>query len=245
MGEFLKGRVALVTGASRGIGRAIALAIAREGAHVIAVARTTGGLEELDDEVKAASGTASLVPLDLRKPEGIDQLGAVVFERWKKLDILIGNAGILGGLSPLGHIEPKSWDEVMAVNITANWRLIRAFDPLLRQSDAGRAVFVTSAAAYKVLAYWGPYSVSKAALEALVKTYAAETATTSIKVNLLNPGPVRTRMRAQAMPGEDPQTLTSPEAVAEAVLPLIGKELKQSGEIFDFYDGAVHKRKSG
>jgi NAD(P)-dependent dehydrogenase (short-subunit alcohol dehydrogenase family) len=245
MSEFLKGRVALVTGASRGIGRAIALAIAREGAHVIAVARTTGGLEELDDEVKAASGTASLVPLDLRKPEGIDQLGAVVFERWKKLDILIGNAGILGGLSPLGHIEPKTWDEVMAVNVTANWRLIRAFDPLLRQSDAGRAVFVTSAAAYKVLAYWGPYSVSKAALEALVKTYAAETATTSIKANLLNPGPVRTRMRAQAMPGEDPQTLTSPEAVAEAVLPLIGKELKQSGEIFDFYDGAVHKRKSG
>jgi NAD(P)-dependent dehydrogenase (short-subunit alcohol dehydrogenase family) len=245
MGEFLKGRVALVTGASRGIGRAIALAMAREDAHVIAVARTTGGLEELDDEVKAAGGTASLVPLDLRKPEGIDQLGAVVFERWKKLDILIGSAGILGGLSPLGHIEPKTWDEVMAVNVTANWRLIRAFDPLLRQSDAGRAVFVTSAAAYKALAYWGPYSVSKAALEALVKTYAAETATTSIKANLLNPGPVRTRMRAQAMPGEDPLTLTSPEAVAEAVLPLIGKELKQSGEIFDFYDGAVHKRKSG
>jgi NAD(P)-dependent dehydrogenase (short-subunit alcohol dehydrogenase family) len=245
MGEFLKGRVALVTGASRGIGRAIALAMAREGAHVIGVARTTGGLEEFDDEVKAAGGTASLVPLDLRKPEGLDQLGAVVFERWKKLDILIGNAGILGRLSPLGHIEPKTWDEVMAVNVTANWRLIRAFDPLLRQSDAGRAVFVTSAAAYKLLAYWGPYSVSKAALEAMIKTYAAETATTAIRVNLLNPGPVRTHMRAQAMPGEDPQTLPSAEAVAEAFLPLAGKELKQSGEIFDFQDGRIHPRKSG
>ncbi|HYM99578.1 MAG TPA: SDR family NAD(P)-dependent oxidoreductase [Aestuariivirgaceae bacterium] len=245
MGEFLKGRVALVTGASRGIGRAIALAMAREGAHVIGVARTTGGLEELDDEVKAAGGTASLVPLDLRKPEGLDQLGAVVFERWKKLDILVGNAGVLGRLSPLGHIEPKIWDEVMTVNVTANWRLIRAFDPLLRQSDGGRAVFVTSAAAYKLSAYWGPYSVSKAALEALVKTYAAETATTAIRVNLLNPGPVRTHMRAQAMPGEDPQTLPPARAVAEAFLPLAGKELKQSGEIFDFHDGRIHQREYG
>ena len=151
-----KGRVALVTGASRGIGRAIALALAKGGAHVVALARTTGGLEELDDDIKTAGGTASLVPLDLRKPEAIDQLGAVVFERWKKLDILVGNAGVLGRLSPLGHVEPKTWDEVMAVNVTANWRLIRSFDPLLRQSDAGRAVFVTSAAAFKLLAYWGP-----------------------------------------------------------------------------------------
>jgi NAD(P)-dependent dehydrogenase (short-subunit alcohol dehydrogenase family) len=238
----LKGRVALVTGASRGIGRAMALALARQGAHVVALARTTGGLEALDDDVKQAGGTASLVPLDLRKPEGIDQLGAIVFERWKKLDILVGNAGVLGRLSPLGHIEPKTWDEVLAVNITANWRLIRSFDPLLRQSDAGRAVFVTSAAAYKLLAYWGPYSVSKAALEALAKTYAAETVKTSVRVNLLNPGPVRTRMRAQAMPGENPEVLPAPETVAEAFLPLVSAELKDTGEVFDYEGGQLRRR---
>jgi NAD(P)-dependent dehydrogenase (short-subunit alcohol dehydrogenase family) len=237
-----KGRVALVTGASRGIGRAIALALAKGGAHVVALARTTGGLEELDDDIKTAGGTASLVPLDLRKPEAIDQLGAVVFERWKKLDILVGNAGVLGRLSPLGHVEPKTWDEVMAVNVTANWRLIRSFDPLLRQSDAGRAVFVTSAAAFKLLAYWGPYSVSKAALEALVKTYAAETVKTAVRVNLLNPGPVRTRMRAQAMPGEDLLSLPGPEAVAAAFLPLVAPALRETGEVFDFDSGRVQRR---
>jgi len=240
----LKGRVALVTGASRGIGRAMALALAGHGAHVVALARTTGGLEELDDDIKKAGGTASLVPLDLRKAEGIDQLGAIVFERWRKLDILVGNAGVLGRLSPLGHVEPKVWDEVMAVNVTANWRLIRSFDPLLRQSDAGRAVFVTSAAAFKLLAYWGPYSVSKAALEALVKTYAAETVKTSVRVNLLNPGPVRTRMRAQAMPGEDPMSLPEPEAVGEAVLGLVSPELLETGEVFDFESGRVQRRGS-
>jgi NAD(P)-dependent dehydrogenase (short-subunit alcohol dehydrogenase family) len=242
MSQTLEHRIALVTGASRGIGRSIAQALARRGAHVVAVARTRGGLEELDDEIRAINGTASLVPLDLRHPEGLDQLAKVVFERWKKLDILVGNAGILGILSPLGHIEPKTWDEVMLVNVTANWRLIRAFDPLLRLSDAGRAIFVTSAAVYKLLAYWGPYSVSKAALEALVKTYAAETVTTPVKVNLLNPGPVRTRMRAQAFPGEDPESLTPPEAIAEAVLPLVAMELDQSGSIFDFIDGRLQPR---
>ena len=240
----LKERVALVTGASRGIGRAMAVALAKRGAHVVALARTSGGLEELDDEIKKSGGTASLVPLDLRKPEGIDQLGAIVFERWKKLDILVGNAGVLGRLSPLGHIEPRVWDEVMAVNLTANWRLIRSFDPLLRQSDAGRAVFVTSAAAFKLLAYWGPYSVSKAALEALVKTYAAETVKTPVRVNLLDPKPVRTRMRAQAMPGEDPMSLPDPEAVAEAFLPLVSPELRETGEVFDFDGGRVQRRPS-
>ena len=240
----LKGRVALVTGASRGIGRAMALALAKHGAHVVALARTTGGLEELDDDIKRAGGTASLVPLDLRKAEGIDQLGGIVFERWKKVDILVGNAGVLGQLSPLGHIEPKTWDEVMAVNVTANWRLIRSFDPLLRQSDAGRAVFLTSAAAFKLLAFFGPYSVSKAALEALVKTYAAETVKTAVRVNLLNPGPVRTRMRAQAMPGEDPMSLPVPEAVAEAFLPLVSPELRATGEVFDFDGGRVQQRGS-
>jgi len=208
----------------------------------VALARTTGGLEELDDEIKAAGGTASLVPLDLGNPEGIDQLGAVVFERWKKLDILVGNAGVLGRLSPLGHVEPKTWDEVMALNVTANWRLIRSFDPLLRQSDAGRAVFVTSAAAFKLLAYWGPYSVSKAALEALVKTYAAETVKTAVRVNLLNPGPVRTRMRAQAMPGEDPLSLPTPEAVAQAFLPLVAPGPGETGEVFDFENGRLQRR---
>jgi NAD(P)-dependent dehydrogenase (short-subunit alcohol dehydrogenase family) len=242
MTESLTGRVALITGASRGIGRAMALALAQTGAHVVAIARTAGGLEELDDEIRKTGGTASLVPMDLQKFDGLDQLAAVVFERWKKLDILIGNAGILGRLSPLGHIEPKLWDDVLAVNVTANWRLIRAFDPLLRQSDAGRAVFVTSAAAHKLLAYWGPYSVSKAALEALAKTYAAETATTAVKVNLLDPGPVRTRMRAQAMPGEDPQTLPMPEAVAAAFIPLVGKELTESGGIFVFHNGQMQRR---
>ena len=240
----LKERVALVTGASRGIGRAMALALAKRGAHVVALARTTGGLEELDDAIKKSGGSASLVPLDLRKPEGIDKLGAIVFERWKKLDILVGNAGVLGRLSPLGHIEPRVWDEVMAVNVTANWRLIRSFDPLLRQSDAGRAVFVTSAAAFKLLAYWGPYSVSKAALEALVKTYAAETVKTAVRVNLLDPKPVRTRMRAQAMPGEDPLSLPEPEAVAEAFLPLVSPELRETGEVFDFGGGRVQLRPS-
>jgi NAD(P)-dependent dehydrogenase (short-subunit alcohol dehydrogenase family) len=238
----LSGRIALVTGASRGIGRALALAMAGEGAHVVAVARTTGALEELDDDIKSAGGSASLVPMDLRKPDGIDQLGGVVFERWKRLDILVGNAGVLGRLSPLGHIEPKTWDEVMAVNVTANWRLIRSFDPLLRQSEAGRAVFVTSGAARTIFAYWGPYAVSKAALETLAKTYAAETVKTAIKVNLLNPGPIRTRMRAQAMPGEDPNSLPPPEAVAEAFLPLVLPSQKESGLIYDFDQGQLRRR---
>jgi NAD(P)-dependent dehydrogenase (short-subunit alcohol dehydrogenase family) len=238
----LHGRIALVTGASRGIGRALALAMAGEGAHVVAVARTTGALEELDDDIKSAGGSASLVPMDLRKPDGIDQLGGVVFERWKRLDILVGNAGVLGRLSPLGHIEPKTWDEVMAVNVTANWRLIRSFDPLLRQSEAGRAVFVTSGAARTIYAYWGPYAVSKAALETLAKTYAAETVKTAIKVNLLNPGPIRTRMRAQAMPGEDPNSLPPPEAVAEAFLPLVLPSQKESGLIYDFDQGQLRQR---
>jgi NAD(P)-dependent dehydrogenase (short-subunit alcohol dehydrogenase family) len=242
MAGQLNGRIALVTGASRGIGRALALAMAREGAHVVAVARTVGALEELDDDIKSVGSSASLVPMDLRKPDGIDQLGGIVFERWKRLDILVGNAGVLGTLSPLGHVEPKTWDEVMAVNVTANWRLIRSFDPLLRQSEAGRAVFVTSGAARTIYAYWGPYAVSKAALEALAKTYAAETVKTAIKVNLLNPGPIRTRMRAQAMPGEDPDSLPPPEAVAEAFLPLVLPSQKESGLIYDFDQGQLKQR---
>jgi NAD(P)-dependent dehydrogenase (short-subunit alcohol dehydrogenase family) len=242
MAGRLSGRVALVTGASRGIGYAVASAIAAEGAHVVALARTVGGLEELDDAIRIAGGTATLVPADLRDYPALDRLGAALFERFGKLDVFIGNGGILGRLTPLAHVDPKLWDEVMAVNVTANWRLIRSLDLLLRQSDSGRALFVTSGVARRVPAYWGPYAVSKAALEALVKTYAAETATTNLRVNLVSPGPVRTRMRAEAMPGEDPESLPPPEAVAAALLPLLDPALTVTGAIFDLRDGQFRER---
>jgi NAD(P)-dependent dehydrogenase (short-subunit alcohol dehydrogenase family) len=230
----LENRIAVVTGASRGIGRAAALALARQGAHVIALARTQGALEELDDEIKAVGASATLVPADIKDFAALDRLGAAIHERWGRLDILIGNAGTLGRLSPLGHIEPKSWDEVMAVNVTANWRLIRSLDPLLRKSDDGRAIFVTSGLAYKTFAYWGSYSVSKAALEALVKTYAAEIATTGITANMFSPGPTRTRMRAEAMPGEDPETLPSAEEVAEQLVQMCLPGFKDNGVIYKY-----------
>lgn len=230
----LEGRVAVVTGASRGIGRAAALALAREGAHVIAVARTQGALEELDDEIGTAGGTATLVPVDLRDVSAVDRLGAALNERWGRLDILIGNAGMLGGLSPLGHVDPKTWETVMAVNVTANWRLIRSLDPLLRASEAGRAIFVTSGAATSHRAYWGTYAVSKAALNALALTYAAETVTTAIRVMLVNPGPLRTRMRAAAMPGEDADTLRTPEDLAPNVVRLAMPDWAETGKLYDF-----------
>jgi NAD(P)-dependent dehydrogenase (short-subunit alcohol dehydrogenase family) len=192
MEKPLANRLAVVTGASRGIGRAAAIALAKAGAHVVAIARTQGALEELDDEVRAAGSSATLVPLDLKDYAAIDRLGAALNERWGKLDILLGNAGLLGEIAPLTHLDQPVWDAVMAVNVTANWRLIRSLDPLLQKSDAGRAIFLSSGAAHKCPAYWGPYSVSKAALEALVRTYAAETATTPIRVMLVNPGPLRT-----------------------------------------------------
>jgi len=242
MAGRLAGRIALVTGASRGIGFAIARTIAAEGAHVVALARTVGGLEELDDAIRSGGGTATLVPADLKDYPALDRLGAALFERFRKLDILIGNSAILGKLTPLAHADPKLWDEVMAVNVTANWRLIRSLDLLLRQSDNGRAIFVTSGAARRFIAYWGPYAVSKAALEALVKTYAAETLTTNLRVNLVNPGIVRTRMRAEAMPGEDPSTLPPPEVVAEALLPLLDPALTTTGANFDLRGGVFHER---
>ncbi len=235
----LKGRVAVVTGASRGIGRAVALELARHGAHVIAVARTVGALEDLDDAIKAMGGAATLVPIDLKDYPAIDRLGGAIFERWGKLDILIGNAGILGPLSPLGHVEPKAFDEVMAVNVTANWRLIRSLDPLLRESDAGRALFVSSGAAHKALAYWGPYSMSKAALQALMSTYANETLTTNIRTMLINPGPLRTRMRAEAMPGEDPLSLRTPEELAPEILRFALPSSMDHGAIYDYPTGKV------
>jgi len=230
----LTGRIALLTGASRGIGAATALALARAGAHVVAVARTIGGLEELDDAIRAVGGTATLVPLDLTDTDGIIRLAAALLQRYQRLDVLIGNAGLVGPSSPLDHVQPKDWEEVMAVNVTANWHLIRAMDALLRRSDAGRAVFISSGAAHNMRAYRGPYSVSKAALEALARTYAAETVSTAVRVNLVNPGPTRTRMRAQVMPGEDPMTLPPPEAVAEKIVALCLPDFTETGRLYDF-----------
>ena len=237
MSKRLADRLAVITGASRGIGRDVALTLAREGAHVILMARTEGGLEEVDDEIRAAGGTATLVPADLKDHDALDRLGASLFERWGKLDILVGNAGLLGQLSPLGHIEPKVWDEVMSVNVTANWRLIRSLDPLLQQSDAGRAVFVTSGAAVNCRPFWGLYSASKAALEVLVRTYAAEVDSGTVRANLLNPGPVRTAMRAKAVPGEDPATLPSPGEVAETVVQLVEPGCSENGAVYDYPTG--------
>jgi len=239
MSPSLSGKIALVTGASRGIGHATALALARAGAHVVAVARTVGGLEELDDAIRAGGGSATLVPLDLKDSEGIVRLGAALTERYRRLDILVANAGILGPLSPLGHVEPKAWDEVIAVNVTANWHLVRVMDMLLRLSAAGRVVFVSSGVGATPRAYWGPYAISKAALDALARTYAAETATTSVRVNLFNPGPTRTRMRAAAMPGEDPMSLKTAEPVAEKILELCDPEFQETGRVYDYRQGRL------
>jgi NAD(P)-dependent dehydrogenase (short-subunit alcohol dehydrogenase family) len=234
MDKPLNGRIAVVTGASRGIGRAAALALAQAGAHVVALARTQGGLEELDDAIRAGGGTATLVPLDLKDFDALDRLGAAIHERWGKLDIFLGNAGILGELAPITHIDQPVWDAVMGINVTANWRLIRSLDPLLRASDAGRAIFLSSAAAHKCTAYWGPYSISKAALEALARTYAAETASTPVRVMLVNPGPLRTAMRHAAMPGEDPMTLKTPEDLSPHLVRLAAPDWTETGKIYDF-----------
>src|ERR1700744_4940215 len=234
--KSLEGRIALVTGASRGIGRAAAIALGAAGAHVICVARTVGGLEETDDEIQKVGGTATLVPMNLRDFEAIDRLGASIYERWGRLDALFANAGVLGMLTPVAHLEPKTFLEVMEVNLTANWRLIRSLDPLLRQSDAGRALFVTSGAAAKHTPYWGGYAMSKAALESLVLTYAAECEGTALKVNLLNPGPIRTAMRAKTMPGEERGALKPPEDVAPLIVELLSPSNSQNGARINFQD---------
>lgn len=230
----LENRLALITGASRGIGRAVALAMAAEGAHVILVARTVGALEEVDDEIQKIGGKTTLVPLDLKDLDAIDRLGGMIYERWGKLDILVGNAGLLGILTPVNHIEPKEWDQVLAVNVTANYRLIRSMDPLLRRSDAGRAIFVTSGAADKCKPFWGIYSATKAALNSIVKTWAHENEKTPMRINLVSPGPVATAMRAKAMPGEDPATLPRPAELAPLFLELASPDYDRTGEIVAF-----------
>jgi NAD(P)-dependent dehydrogenase (short-subunit alcohol dehydrogenase family) len=239
MDKPLASRIALITGASRGIGHAVARALARDGVHIVAVARTVGGLEELDDIIKQDGGTATLVPLDLADLDGLARLGAALNERYGKLDVMVGNAGVLGPASPLGHIEPKQWTDVMAINVTANFQLIRCMEPLLRNSDAGRAVFISSGAASNARAYIGPYSASKAALEILVRTWAAEVATTPIRANLFNPGPIRTRMRASLMPGEDPMTLDTPEQVAEFVVPMCLPSWTENGKLYNYPSRSV------
>lgn len=233
----LTGRIALVTGASRGIGYFVAKKLAAAGAHVVAVARTVGGLEELDDEIKAerartGKGEATLVPLDLTDMAGIDRLGGAIHDRWKKLDILVANAGMLGIISPIGHVEAKTFEKVMNVNVNSTWRLIRSVDPLLRFSDAGRAVVVTSSLAHSALPFWAPYAASKAAAEALMRSWSQETVSMPLRVNAFDPGRTRTAMRAQAMPGEDPKTVPHPSETAEHIMPLVDPALTETGKIY-------------
>ena len=233
MAGRLEGRIALITGASRGIGAAVAERFAAEGAQVILVARTQAGLEEVDDAIRRASDgarSATLVPLDLADGDAIDRLGGGIAQRFGRLDILVGNAGLLGTLTPLVQIDPAEWNEVIAINLTANWRLVRAVEPLLRASDAGRAIFVTSGVS-RGRAFWGTYAVTKAALEAMAKIWAQEMESTDLRINLINPGPVRTKMRGKAYPGEDPMTLRPPEAVTEAFVALAEKSCRRHGEV--------------
>ena len=231
----LANKIALVTGASRGIGRATAVALAEAGAHIICLARTTGALEELDDEIKSKGGSATLVPCDLKDFDALDRLGATIYERWGKLDIFVANAGILGPISPLAHVDIKKFETVMAINVTANWRLIRSLDTLLTASDAGRAIFISSGAAHSAKAYWGTYAISKAALEIMARTYADEVSGISnTKVMIVNPGPLRTRMRQDAMPGEDPETLRTPDDLAPHIVKLASQDWKETGKLYDF-----------
>lgn len=229
----LEGRIALVTGASRGLGRAVALAFARDGAHVLLLARSETRLGLVDDEIRAAGGRASLIPLDLADGPAIDALGPSLYQRFGRLDVLVGNAAILGPLSPLPHVASDHWNRMITINLTANWRLIRTLDPLLRRSDSGRVIFVTSSVGHDPRAYWAPYSVSKAGLENLALTYALETSATPIKVNVVDPGAMATRMRAEAYPGEDQATLPKPEALAETFVRLALPEATTTGKIVE------------
>ena len=234
-GNRLAGRVALITGASRGIGAAVAKRYAAEGAQVVLTARTQAGLEEVDDAIRTASdGTvqATLVPIDLKNGDDIDRLAAAIAERFGRLDILVANAAILGDMSPVSHIEPADWDEVVAVNLTANWRLVRALEALLLESDAGRAIFLTSGVAGG-RAYWGSYAITKTAIEALARTWAEEMDKTSLRINTVNPGGVRTAMRAKAYPGEDPAKLSSPDNITDIFVELATTTCMRHGEILN------------
>lgn len=232
----LEGRIALITGASRGIGAAVAVRYAKEGARLVLAARTVGGLEETDDAVRRASGnSATLVPMDLTDGEAVDQLGGALYEKFGKLDILVSNAASLGELSPAGHIEPRIWDATVAINLTANFRLIRSLDPLLRQSDAGRAIFVSSGAARNGNAFWGAYAATKAGLNALATCYANEMKNSSVRTNIVEPGAQRTRMRAHAFPGEDPQTIPAPEEMTGVFVDLAETSCTRNGEIVQAY----------
>ncbi|MET0170109.1 MAG: SDR family NAD(P)-dependent oxidoreductase [Aliihoeflea sp.] len=228
----LTGRVALVTGASRGIGYHVAKELAAAGAHVIAVARTVGGLEELDDEIQAAGGQATLVPLDLTDAAGVDRLGGAIHERWKKLDILVANAGILGIIAPLGHVKAKVFDQVIATNVTATWRVIRSVDPLLKLSDGGRAIVMTSDLGTAPRAYWGPFAASKAAVTAMTKSWALETQNSPMRVNLVDPGPTRTAHRALAMAGENPMNVPHPSEIAGRIAALTAPSVTVTGKTF-------------
>jgi NAD(P)-dependent dehydrogenase (short-subunit alcohol dehydrogenase family) len=239
----LHGRIALVTGASRGIGRAVALGLAKAGAHVVITARTLGALESLDDEIQAAGGAATLLQLDLKDGNKVDQLGPTLYQRWQHLDILVANAGILGPLSPLGHTTEEAFLATIDINLNANWRLIRTLDPLLKRSDAGRAIFVTSGAASGKYAYWGAYAASKAGLEALVKTWAEELTNTSVRANLITPGATRTHMRAKAFPGEDPANLPAPEELVPLFLELASAHCRRNGDVVNFREWkAAHRQ---
>jgi NAD(P)-dependent dehydrogenase (short-subunit alcohol dehydrogenase family) len=233
----LTDRIALVTGASRGIGAALAVQLAEAGAHVVAAARTVGGLEELDDKINAAGGSATLVPLDMKDSDGIARLALALNERYGRLDILVGNAGVLGTLSPLDHYEPKDFDNMLAVNVTANWQLVRCMNVLLQRAPAGRALFLTSGVAHYGRAYWGPYAASKAALEAMIRSYATECANTKVRVNLFAPGPTRTRMYLSAFPGVDPETLPTPDEVAKTMVPLCAESCTENGKIYNYRAG--------
>jgi len=237
MSKPLADRIALVTGASRGIGAALALQLAEAGAHVVAVARTVGGLEELDDKIKAVGGTATLVPLDMKDVEGIARIAPALAQRYGRLDILVGNAGVLPVPSPVGHIEPKAWEDTMAINVTANWHLLKACDPLLQAADAGRAVFITSNVAWDARPYFAAYAASKSALETLVRTYAGECENTKVRANLFSPGPTRTRMMRVAFPGIDQETLPPAEDVSKTIVPLCLASCTENGKVYDYRQG--------
>ncbi|WP_156850427.1 SDR family NAD(P)-dependent oxidoreductase [Bartonella refiksaydamii] len=229
----LFGRVALVTGASKGIGYHLALELAARGAHIIALARTVNGLTELDNQIRGKGACATLVPLDLHHMEHIDNLSVSIANRWKKLDIMVANAGILGTLSPIAHIENTVFEDVFQINLISQWRLMKAMEPLLRKSDAGRVILLSSSVAHIARAFWGPYAASKAALEIIARCWAEELKQTLIKINCVDPGATRTAMRAQAMPSEDSQTLPSPQEVATKIVHLSSPNLKETGRLFN------------